>query len=139
MHELILLLSGAGPIGLVTLLAARAAGCTPIAITDLVPSRLAFAKTLVPDVNAIQLSRESTPEEAAKAIRTALGINPRVVIECTGFESSIRTGIFVSSLSESQHIFCTWLTLTQSVGFGGKVFVIGAGPSEQSVRAVLML
>lgn len=88
--------SGAGPIGLVTLLAAHAAGCTPIAITDLVASRLEFAKTLVPTVRTILLDRADSPERNSEKIKAELGLQPRVALECTGFESSIRAAIFVS-------------------------------------------
>ena len=92
--------SGAGPIGLVTLLAAHAAGCTPIAITDLVASRLEFAKTLVPTVRTILLERADSPERNSEKIKAELGLQPRVALECTGFESSIRAAIYVSSLGE---------------------------------------
>ncbi|RSH82862.1 hypothetical protein EHS25_005852 [Saitozyma podzolica] len=103
---------GAGPIGLVTLLASHAAGCSPIVITDLVPSRLEFAKSLVPTVRTVLIQRGQSDLEVAKLIKDAAGTELRVALECTGFESSIRAGIF-------------------SVKFGGKVFVIGVGPSEQ--------
>ncbi|KAM0713598.1 hypothetical protein Q7P37_010560 [Cladosporium fusiforme] len=43
-----LVICGAGPIGLVSLLAAHAAGAAPIVITDLDESRLEMAKRLVP-------------------------------------------------------------------------------------------
>lgn len=92
--------SGAGPIGLVTLLAAHAAGCTPIAITDLVASRLEFAKTLVPTVRTILLERADSPERNSEKIKAELGLQPRVALECTGFESSIRAAIYVSFLAE---------------------------------------
>lgn len=90
--------SGAGPIGLVTLLAAKAAGATPIVLTDLSESRLAFAKTLVPDVRTIVVDRSSTPKELAEKIKETAkakeGLN--CAIECSGVESSIQAAIFVS-------------------------------------------
>ncbi|OCF30958.1 L-iditol 2-dehydrogenase [Kwoniella heveanensis CBS 569] len=104
---------GAGPIGLVTLLAAHAAGCTPIVLTDLVESRLEFAKTLVPTVKTVKIERSWSPEEVSSKIKAAAGTSIRVALECTGFESSIRAGIL-------------------SVVFGGKVFVIGVGASEMN-------
>ena len=88
--------SGAGPIGLVTALAAHAAGCTPIVLTDLVQSRLEFAKTLLPNIRTVQISKGQSPEEVAGMIKTAAGGMVNVALECTGFESSIRTAIFVS-------------------------------------------
>ncbi|KAL0242367.1 hypothetical protein I308_105996 [Cryptococcus tetragattii IND107] len=108
-----IVICGAGPIGLVTLLAAHAAGCTPIVITDLFASRLEFAKKLVPTVKTVQIEKAAKPEEVAKQIKYAAGMELSLALDCTGMESSIRSAIF-------------------SVKFGGKVFVIGVGPSEQS-------
>ena len=88
--------SGAGPIGLVTLLAARAAGCTPIVITDLFPSRLEFAKKLLPTVKTVQIEKTAKPEEVAKQIKGAAGMQLSLAFDCTGVESSIRSAIFVS-------------------------------------------
>ncbi|CAK9779468.1 putative L-arabinitol 4-dehydrogenase [Cutaneotrichosporon oleaginosum] len=104
---------GAGPIGLISLLAADAAGCCPIVITDLFESRLEFARTLVPGVKTILIAKGESAEEAAKRITAEAGMPLRAALECTGVESSIRAAIY-------------------SVQFGGKVFVIGVGPSEQS-------
>ncbi|ODN77208.1 hypothetical protein L202_05729 [Cryptococcus amylolentus CBS 6039] len=108
-----IVICGAGPIGLVTLLSAHAAGCAPILITDLVPSRLAFAQSLVPSVIPVLIDRQDTPEQVASNIKEKAGVELGLAVDCTGFESSIRAGIY-------------------SVKFGGKVFVIGVGPSEQS-------
>ncbi len=44
------LICGAGPIGLVTLECCRAAGCSPLVITDVDEGRLKFAKEFVPNV-----------------------------------------------------------------------------------------
>lgn len=88
--------SGAGPIGLVTALAANAAGCTPIVLTDLVASRLEFAKTLLPNIRTVQIPKGTAPEGVAELIKDAAGGMVNVALECTGFESSIRAAIFVS-------------------------------------------
>jgi L-iditol 2-dehydrogenase len=88
--------SGAGPIGLVTLLATHAAGCYPIVITDLFESRLEFAKTLVKTVKTISVAKGATPEDMSAKIKEAAGEGLRVALECTGVESSIRTAIYVS-------------------------------------------
>ncbi|PBK99441.1 GroES-like protein [Armillaria gallica] len=107
------LICGAGPIGLVSLLAARAAGAEPIVITDLFQSRLDFAKSLVPGVKTVLIGRDLAPKDQASKIKEAAGGELKLVLECTGVESSISTAIF-------------------SVEFGGKVFVIGVGKSEQN-------
>ncbi|PPQ98250.1 hypothetical protein CVT26_003421 [Gymnopilus dilepis] len=103
---------GAGPIGLVTLLSARAAGAEPIVITDLFQNRLDFAKKLVPGVRTILIPRGSTPKENAEKIKAAAGMPLAVALECTGVESSIHAAIY-------------------SMKFGGKVFIIGVGKNEQ--------
>ncbi|KAK6333514.1 L-arabinitol 4-dehydrogenase [Orbilia javanica] len=109
-----LLICGAGPIGLVTLLCARAAGATPITITDIDASRLEFAKSLVPSVNTFQIplgGPDATPQNLAKSINDSFystAGHPDVAIECTGIASSIATAVYASR-------------------FGGTVFVIGVG------------
>ncbi|WAR55232.1 hypothetical protein PtB15_4B852 [Puccinia triticina] len=108
------LICGAGPIGLVTLLACHAAGACPIAITDLSEGRLDCAKRLVPSVSTFKISLGESETDVAGQIQAAMGCKPRVAMECTGFESSIATAIF-------------------SVKFGGKVFVIGVGKDKQTL------
>lgn len=93
------MIAGAGPIGLVTLLLVKAAGCTPIVITDLNEGRLKVAKNLVPDVTTYQINTKKTPQENAKAIRLLFGTTeqsaPSRVLECTGVESSVITSAYV--------------------------------------------
>lgn len=111
-----LLIAGAGPIGLVTLLAAHAAGATPIVITDLSASRLEFAKSLVKDVRTVLVERSSTPEVLADKIKEVAGqpSGMTCAIECTGVESSVQAAIFAAK-------------------FGSTVFVIGVGKDYQSL------
>lgn len=90
-----LVICGAGPIGLVVLLAAHAAGAAPIVITDIDENRLRMAKDLVPRVRTVQVEREQKAEEVAGEIKKALGREAKLVIECTGMESSIHAGIYV--------------------------------------------
>lgn len=90
-----LVICGAGPIGLVTLLAANAAGAEPIVITDLDEGRLAKAKEIVPRVRPVKVTREDTPKALAGRIVETLGQEAKLVIECTGVESSIHAGIYV--------------------------------------------
>ena len=88
--------SGAGPIGLVSLLAARAAGAEPIVITDLFQSRLDFANSIVPGVRTVLIEKGLTPHQQADKIKEAAGGELRLSLECTGVESSISTAIYVS-------------------------------------------
>ncbi|KAL9623009.1 MAG: hypothetical protein Q9160_002728 [Pyrenula sp. 1 TL-2023] len=110
-----ILVCGAGPIGLVTLLCVKAAGGCPITITDIDEGRLKFAKELVPDVRIFQIPLGKTPEECAEMILGTMdGIRPAIAMECTGVESSVATAVW-------------------SVKFGGKVFVTGVGKNEMKV------
>ncbi|KAF8249820.1 sorbitol dehydrogenase [Wilcoxina mikolae CBS 423.85] len=110
------LICGAGPIGLISLLCARAAGAEPIVITDIDQGRLDFAKSLVADkpgtLGTYLVPRGKSDEENAAAIVEVFGgVEPDVCLECTGVESSIGAAIF-------------------AVRFGGSVFVVGVGRNE---------
>jgi len=107
-------IAGAGPIGLVTLLAARAAGAEPIVISDLSESRLEFAKKLVPGVRTILVERGLTPQAQADKVVALLGEKAAVTLECTGVESSIWTSIYAAK-------------------YGGTVFIIGVGKAVQNM------
>ncbi|CBF88481.1 hypothetical protein AN0942.2 [Aspergillus nidulans FGSC A4] len=117
------LITGAGPIGLITLLSARAAGATPLVITDIDEGRLKFAKELVPEVRTYKVEIGFSAEETAEGIINAFNdgqgagpdaLRPRIALECTGVESSVASAIW-------------------SVKFGGKVFVIGVGKNEMKI------
>lgn len=87
---------GAGPIGLVTLLAASAAGAEPIVITDIDQNRLTKAKELVPRVRPVTVSKEESSQALGQRIVQELGQEAKLVLECTGVESSVHAGIYVS-------------------------------------------
>ncbi|GME69453.1 unnamed protein product [[Candida] boidinii] len=94
------MVAGAGPIGLCTLALAKAAGATPLLITDISEKRLAFAKEMFPDVMTYQIDTKKTNWENAQAIRALYGegeyVQPQCTLECTGIESSIVTCGFVT-------------------------------------------
>ncbi|KAJ8340755.1 hypothetical protein SKAU_G00353880 [Synaphobranchus kaupii] len=89
------LICGAGPIGLVSLLVAKAMGASQVVISDLIAERLAVAKELGADF-PLQVKRGETPEELAKKVEQHLGSQPHATIECTGVESSIQTAIYAT-------------------------------------------
>ncbi|BFZ56924.1 hypothetical protein PYCC9005_003974 [Savitreella phatthalungensis] len=115
------LICGAGPIGLVTLLCCRAAGACPIIITDIDKGRLEFAKKLVPQAKTVLVSHDAVPQDVAGEIRSYLGpgneegaLGVKLAVDCTGIQSSVHTAIY-------------------SCRFGGRVFVIGVGKDSMDV------
>lgn len=104
------LICGAGPIGLVNLLVAKACGASRIAITDLDMKRLQLAKQLGADLT-IQVEKNQTAREVASRVREMLERAPNRTIECTGAQSSIKTAIYA----------------TES---GGVVVIVGMGNPE---------
>jgi L-iditol 2-dehydrogenase len=73
------LITGAGPIGLMTLLAAKAAGATVLAITDMVDAKLVVARTL----GATYTFKANTPNLVSVA-QQAVGGEFDVTFECSG-------------------------------------------------------
>lgn len=80
---------GAGPIGLVTVLAALAAGCAHVIVSDIDDTKLELARTLGP-VSTVNVARDDLV--AAVKARTG-GWGADVTYECSGAERAI-TGIF---------------------------------------------
>lgn len=88
-----ILICGAGPIGLVSMLVAKSCGASSVAITDLDESRLKVAKELGADTTFKITSRDG--KEVAEQINKEFG-NVDKTIECTGAESSIHTAIYAT-------------------------------------------
>jgi (R,R)-butanediol dehydrogenase / meso-butanediol dehydrogenase / diacetyl reductase len=81
------LISGCGPIGALTLLAAKAEGASAIFVSEPNPHRLAKAKELVPDCIAINPLTENLQQIIKN--RTDEGVGVDVAIECVGLEASL--------------------------------------------------
>ncbi|XP_068210885.1 sorbitol dehydrogenase-like [Palaemon carinicauda] len=109
------LICGAGPIGLVNLLTAKAMGATKVCITDIAQNRLDVAQQLGAD--HVLLVNTGDAEVLAKKIQELMGGMPDITIECSGAEPSIRLGIFA----------------TKS---GGMMVLVGLGPPEIKVPIV---
>jgi len=110
------LICGAGPIGLVNLLTARAMGASEVVITDIMDNRLAVAASMGA-THTYKVSRKSA-EDMAGEVETLLGGHkPDVTIECSGVEASIRFGIF-------------------STKSGGCLVLVGLGKPEVSMPIV---
>ena len=76
------LVTGAGPIGILAAQAARACGAADVAITDINPGRLAYAAALgITPINTSQAAGPPTDNQ------------PSVILECSGSESALTGAI----------------------------------------------
>lgn len=89
------LICGAGPIGLVNLLTARAMGASEVVITDIMDNRLEVAKAMGA-THTYKASRKPAEEQAEEVTQLFGGHKPDVTIECSGVEASVRFGIFAT-------------------------------------------
>ena len=94
------LITGAGPIGLVAAQTALAHGATDVVVTDVNPSRLALAERL--GATSLDVSRTSVAD---------CGLEPDVLLECSGNERATRDGVM-------------------AMGRAGRVVLIGMGGDE---------
>ncbi|PVD37792.1 hypothetical protein C0Q70_00393 [Pomacea canaliculata] len=101
------LICGAGPIGIVNLVTAKARGAAQVVITDIDQKRLDFAKSMGADA----IIKVASPDAKAIAsqVEEVLGSLADVTIECSGAPPSIRTAIY-------------------STRSGGCVVLVGLGP-----------
>ena len=97
------LVTGAGPIGLLAMQVALAQGATEVTITDVAPERLAMAEK-TGATRTINVSEEPLSEA---------GVEVDALIECSGNERALNDGIR-----------CIWPA--------GTAVVVGMGPGEQS-------
>lgn len=97
------LITGAGPIGLVNLMVARAQGATEVTVTDVVEERLALAREMGA-TNAINVAQSPLLES---------GVEAEVLIECSGNARALGEGI-------------------RSLAPAGRVVVVGMGPDEET-------
>ncbi|KAL1453773.1 hypothetical protein WDU94_010086 [Cyamophila willieti] len=110
------LVLSAGPIGLVTILAAKAYGARVICVSRSL-TRLNVAKACGADI-VIQVRNYQQEEvELIKKIHNALGRAPQVTIDCTGTENCLTLGMNVTRV-------------------GGKLMLVGMGPQTVSVPLV---
>lgn len=83
------MVSGAGPIGLVTALAALAAGCARVYVTDIDDTKLAIAASLSTAITALNVKADPL----AQILKATEGWGVEVVFECSGSPRAA-TGVF---------------------------------------------
>ncbi|KAL7036374.1 hypothetical protein ACKWTF_008789 [Chironomus riparius] len=110
------LILGAGPIGLVSLICAKEMGASKVIITDLLQSRLDVAKELGADYTYV-IPKDVTEDELVKKIHETLGNAPNKSIDCSGAEATNRLGL-------------------QATACGGCFVIVGCGPPEVKLPLV---
>ena len=83
------LVSGLGPIGALTLLAARAAGAAVIFVSEPNAYRRTLAKQLVPSAICLDPAKDDVVQFIKDSTEEGVGVD--VALECVGLESSLNT------------------------------------------------
>lgn len=81
------LVTGAGPIGILTLLAARAFGATTLFVSDLNDTRLEIARQILPGVVTLNPERDDIGARIRAATEGGVGCD--VALECVGNEKAL--------------------------------------------------
>ena len=83
------LITGAGPIGILTLLAAKAFGATKLFLSDLNDTRLELARNILPEVITLNPKRDDIG--AVIRAQTEGGVGCDVALECVGNEKALQS------------------------------------------------
>jgi len=109
----VVLILGAGPIGLVTLLSAKAMGASKIIVTDVFESKLQTAKEIGAHYT-IKFEKGMQEDDIVAKIKELLGEEPNKTFDCSGAEQCVRIA----------------LKVTKSKGI---VVLVGMGKFEQTL------
>ncbi|MCO5601989.1 hypothetical protein L7F22_056116 [Adiantum nelumboides] len=112
-HAKVLVL-GSGPIGLVTLMAAKAFGSPRVIVVDVDENRLKMAKELGANAVVCVSTKAQDVEKEVKEIQQTIGADIDVTFDCAGLEKTMTTA----------------LKATKS---GGQVCLVGMGHIEMRV------
>lgn len=110
------LILGAGPIGLCSLIAAKYLGAENIIITDIVQDRLDLAKELGAK-HTLLVRPDVDEDDLVKQVHQKLGCAPEISMECNGRQASTRLGI-------------------KATRSGGRVVIVGNGPPDVTVPLI---
>ncbi|XP_035826585.1 sorbitol dehydrogenase-like [Aplysia californica] len=120
------LICGAGPIGLVHILTAKAKGASVVCITDIDDSRLQKAKELGADYTVKVTSRDA--QQTAQLVEEAMGEKPDITIECSGAPSSLQTAVYAVN-------YPTALAMVASGKVNVKPLITHKFKLEESIKA----
>eukprot|EP00252_Welwitschia_mirabilis_P010794 TRINITY_DN242_c0_g2_i2.p1 TRINITY_DN242_c0_g2~~TRINITY_DN242_c0_g2_i2.p1 ORF type:complete len:364 (-),score=64.38 TRINITY_DN242_c0_g2_i2:366-1457(-) len=108
------LVLGAGPIGLVSLLTAKAFGAPRVVIIDVDENRLRMAKTLGANECVLVSTKDEDADKEAAEIQNVMRGDIHVTVDCVGFTKTVSTAL-------------------RATASGGKVCVVGMGHNELTV------
>lgn len=106
------LICGAGPIGLMSLLCCAAAGAEPIVITDIDQGRLDVAKEICPRARTYKVEPGVSMEDAGAAMSKLAGGQLSVALECSGVESSINAAVSQVSIIPDLFVLSCAIAIT---------------------------
>lgn len=115
--ETSVLIMGCGPIGLVTMLVARAFGAPRVVVADVDDHRLCIAKALGAH-RTVRVSTDIQDIDEVETIKNAMGDEINVTFDCVGVSKTMATAIKATSS-------------------GGKVCLIGLACAEMTVPLTL--
>lgn len=110
------LILGAGPIGLVSLIAAKSMGAQDILITDLMEDRLKIAAELGA-THTLVIGKDADEDDLVKQLHRKFDGEPSITIDCSGAQATNRLAI----------------KATES---GGCIVVVGCGPLEVTLPLI---
>ncbi|XP_013386940.1 sorbitol dehydrogenase [Lingula anatina] len=90
-----IIVTGAGPVGIAMLLAAKASGATKVCITDVLQHRLDFAKS-VGATHTLLVKASDDPQAAATKVKDLMGCEAETSIECSGAEEALSMAILAT-------------------------------------------
>ncbi|XP_045165084.2 sorbitol dehydrogenase-like isoform X2 [Mercenaria mercenaria] len=121
------LVLGDGPLGVMTVQAAKASGATQVGITGKHQYRLNIAKKIGADFVLNVTSKD--PKEVAMIVIDAFGGKPEISIESTGVQSSIQAAIFATHNGEN-------VTISGLRENNVSIPIVNAGFREVDIRGV---
>ncbi|XP_026463305.1 sorbitol dehydrogenase-like [Ctenocephalides felis] len=110
------LILGSGPIGLVSLAAAKAMGASKVLVVDILEGRLEFAKKLGAD-HVLRVEKNADEREVVQQIHKIMGVKPDKAVDCMGNEFTTRISILATKT-------------------GGVAVIVGMGASEVKVPLI---
>lgn len=111
------LVCGAGTMGAMSLLCAKAFGASKVFVTDINEARLKIAKELGADGTYLIDPKNFNDLELAEKIKADIGEGADITLECTGVESSTCLAIYATKN-------------------GGRVGLVGLGPLKMKAPLV---